>query len=101
MNLNQFFERYARGRGVTIADKLAKEIISISSEPYPPASRPGKPPHKRSGKFVGGIHVIRTANGALLRFYAKHSKFLIFGTKYMDPRPALQIAAKKLKIKLR
>ena len=101
MNLSQWFERYARGRGVQMADKLAKEIKAISSDAYPPASRPGKPPHLRSGKFVSGIHVIRTANGALVRFYAPHSKFLIYGTKNMKPRPALQIAAKKLGLKLK
>lgn len=101
MNLNQFFERYARGRGVMMADALAKEIKQISSDPYPPASKPGKPPHRRSGKFVSGVHVIRTTNGALVRFYAPYSKFLIYGTKHMDPRPALQIAAKRLGIKLK
>jgi hypothetical protein len=101
VNLNQFFEKYVRKRGVTMADKLAKEIKSISSEPYPPASRPGRPPHRRSGRFVSGVHVIRTVNGALVRFYAAHSKFLIYGTKNMKARPALQIAAKKLGIKLK
>ena len=100
MNLNQFFTKYCRGRGVQMADKLAKEIQRISSEPYPPASKPGRPPHRRSGKFVGGVHVIRTARGALVRFYAPYSKYLIFGTKHMDPRPALQIAAKSLGIRL-
>ena len=101
MTLNQWFDRFARGRGVQMADALAKEIKAISSDPYPPASKPGRPPHRRSGRFVGGIHVIRTARGALVRLYAKHSKFLIYGTKHMDPRPALQIAAKRLGIKLK
>jgi hypothetical protein len=42
--------------GMAIAGKVltASTVRSVSS-PYPPASRPGQPPHRRSGGLAGAI----------------------------------------------
>lgn len=103
MQFSEFFKKYARDKGVEIAEKVLKEVTRVSSKQYPPASLPGKPPARRTGKFVASGTIIRTKNGALLRWYAPYSGFLQHGTKHMAPRPYLTIAlanvlkSKKLK----
>ena len=91
-NLEQFFRRFARNLGIGIAEKTAKKARRLSSTPYPPASRPGKPPRMRSGDFVRGISVVRTVFGARLVFAAPYSSFLLKGTRFMAARPVHEIA---------
>jgi len=91
-----FFRKWARNRGVGIAKEVLEEVTRISSKRYPPASRPGQPPAMRTGKFVRSGRVIRTANGAIIRWYAPYSGFLQYGTKFMGPRPYFDIALKNV-----
>lgn len=80
MRLHEFFQKWARKRGVTMAEKLAVEIRKLLSVPYPPASKPGESPHRRTGKLQGSVTVIRTKRGASVQVYAPYAKFL-------EPKP--------------
>lgn len=96
MRLEEFFRKYARNYGVGVAEEVRKEIIAISSKPYPPASKPGQAPRKRTGNFVAKVRIVRTTNGARLVCWAPYSGFLQHGTKFMRPRPFLDIARKNV-----
>jgi hypothetical protein len=89
----EFFKKWARDRGVKIAEEVKAEAIRLStSKRYPPASRPGTPPAMRTGRFARSIKIVRTTNGARLVFWAPYSKFLLLGTRKMAPRPVHEIA---------
>jgi hypothetical protein len=94
--LEEFFKRWARDHGVKIAEEVRKEAIALSSKSYPPASKPGQPPRKRSGNFIAKIRLVRTANGVRLIFFASYSSFLLKGTRKMAPRPVHEIALKNV-----
>lgn len=96
MQFADFFKKWARNRGVKIAEEVLKEVTRISSRKYPPASRPGQAPAMRTGKFVRSGRVIRTANGAVVRWYAPYSGFLQHGTRNMAARPYFDIALKNV-----
>ena len=103
MQLSEFFYRFARKRGVMMAEELAKEIRKAISTPYPPASRPGRPPHMRTGKLLRSVKVVRTLLGARVQigkglpgFYAS---YLEYGTRNMKARPYFSRAMKKLGIR--
>ena len=74
------------------------------STPYPPASLPGNPPHRRTGRFRRGINatvtaVSRTLHGAIqirgrVSSRAPYGKFLEFGTRRMRARPWAKIVLK-------
>jgi len=68
------------------------------SAPYPPASRPGQPPHRRSGGLQGAMasRVSRSAGAVTLSMgvhasspVADQAKALARGTGRMAPRPFL------------
>lgn len=72
----------------TAAQAIASRMVDLITTAYPPASRPGEPPHSRTGTLARSIHYRRPA--PLQRqigsevFYAK---MLESGTRRMDPRP--------------
>ena len=94
--LEEFFRRYARNLGVKIAEEVRKEAIRLSSTRYPPASKPGRPPKMRTGRFRNSIKIVKTANGCRLIFWAPYSSFLLKGTKFMKPRPVHEIALRNV-----
>lgn len=94
--LEEFFKKYARNLGVTIAEETRKEAIRLSSRPYPPASRAGQPPRMRSGRFARSISIVRTANGCRLIFWAPYSSFVLKGTRFMAARPVHEIALRNV-----
>lgn len=93
---SEWFKRYARNKGVQIAREVHAEAVRLSSVPYPPASKPGKAPRKRTGTFLKNIKLIETAKGAKIVFFAPYSSFLLLGTRFMEPRPVHQIALKNV-----
>ena len=105
MQLSEFFQKYARKRGVMIAEQLAKEIREMISVPYPPASRPGKPPRRRSGKLLRSVKVVRTATGARVQIGkglpGLYASYLEYGTRKMLPRPMLKTAMRRMGLKSR
>lgn len=95
-DLQEFFVKYAKGLGMAAAEELKKEIITISSRQYPPASLAGQAPARRTGTFVDSIVVVPTSYGARLTIEvpgkAPYPFFLQYGTKRMKARPFLDIA---------
>lgn len=70
-------------------DMLA-QAVQGASKPFPPASQPFRPPHRRKGDHVAGLGVTSSRGGISLRTNvtgnAPHSKFLNEGTRNMFPR---------------
>jgi len=58
---------------------------------YPPASKPGEVPRRRSGELQEGIDYLITQEGSLIVLTiissAPHSAYLEFGTDRMSKRP--------------
>lgn len=92
-----FWKKWARDRGVGIAEEVAAEAVRLSTQKqYPPASKPGTPPAQRSGNFARKIRIVRTSKGARLVFFAPYSSYVLQGTRHMDPRPVHEIALKNV-----
>lgn len=80
-------------RGNLAAEALERQVKARVGAPYPPASLPGQPPHRRTGALQRGIHVtarllanrVRVSVTALA-FYAK---FLQLGTRGSGNRPGM------------
>ena len=85
MRLEEFFQKWARGRGVLVADKLATEIRRLLSVQAPvrrtasgklvatTRATPGAPPRKVSGDLYRSVRVHRTAHGARVVIYKWYS----------------------------
>ncbi len=75
--------------------EMTAELKESISEPYPPASAPGEPPHLRTGQLAAGIgsRVTRQANGSQLTIFSMRvgrsivPRALEFGTSRMAARP--------------
>ena len=73
-------ERYGQRLDVA-AEAVAQRMRDLVSEPFPPASKPGDPPHKRTGTLQQSIHW--TAPSPLVRQIgssAPYALYLEFGT---------------------
>ena len=70
-------------------DDVLAHLRKITSVPYPPASRPGAPPAKRSGQLNRGFR--KRVEGTVLHIYntAPHFKWVEEGTSKMKARPSL------------
>lgn len=77
-------------------DALVAKYRRILNTPYPPASRPGQPPHRRSGHLrdAQAHRIARDAFGVTLIVgvptsspYSDQARFLADGTKRMKARP--------------
>lgn len=69
---------------------VCRKLRETISKPSPPASRPGEPPHRRSGKLSRAIRwsvsrVSRT--GTIWLQGAKYGYWLDSGTRSILPRP--------------
>jgi len=109
MRLEEFFEKYARGRGVMIAEQLAKEIRGVLSVQAPVRiSRSGKivattkakpfaPPRRVSGKLQKSVKVVRTKHGARVVVFAPYAASLEYTTKWAGwPHKFVQVAMRKM-----
>lgn len=75
---------------------MLEEATRLLNKSYPPASLPGQPPRKRTGKLQQSGKIIKTANGAVVRWYAPYSGYLQHGTQRMAARPFFTIALKNV-----
>jgi hypothetical protein len=76
------------------------ELKQVLSEPYPPASEPGQPPHTRTG--AGKDAVSATINprdssaGIYVKDTGKHLTYLEFGTRHVAPRPWFSVTLRRI-----
>jgi HK97 gp10 family phage protein len=77
------------------ASRLVKRIRRVLNIPYPPASSPGSPPHRRSGLLRSSVYyeMSRRRLVAYLRVdeAAFYWRFLEYGTSRMAARPFLGV----------
>jgi hypothetical protein len=77
----------------SIAREVKAETQALIDTPYPPASKPLTPPHKRSGKLHGGITVVvETASrgkaaALVIKSDAPYANWVDKGTRKMVQRP--------------
>jgi HK97 gp10 family phage protein len=82
-------------RGMEIIEKcaifMAAKVIDELGVAYPPASRPGEPPRKRSGELQRDVtyEVNERAGTASVGVTSAYGPFLERGTRYMSARPFL------------
>jgi hypothetical protein len=74
------------------AQELKNTIISNSNDSYPPSSKPGQYPKKRTGSFVDSLEITENADNISLVSGVLHGLYLQEGTSTMDPRPWLTLA---------
>ena len=76
---------YWQAVGKQISEE-AKRLVSVH---FPPASRPGQPPRRRTGRLMKSIRYGVTKDGLYLYStnMAPYSKFLEYGTSKMQARP--------------
>ena len=68
------------------ADML-QEIKASISTPGPPASLPGRPPHREHGDLLAGMHASVSKTTLAIISEEPHGEFLEKGTRHMAPRP--------------
>lgn len=68
-----------------VAAEMQLAIKASLAAPYPPASKPGRLPHKRSGLLQAGVRV-EGGKALTIRSLARHGIFLEMGTIYMAAR---------------
>lgn len=86
-----------RARGVLLAraqvaaPALEAQVKARLGTPFPPASAPGQPPHRRTGALQRGVHATaRLLNNRVrvsLTVLASYARFLQRGTSRMLARP--------------
>lgn len=87
-------ETWRRMEAATVlVSNRAKVLIS---EPYPPPSAPGEPPHRRTGRLRASVarEVVREGSATVGRVgtNVKYGRWLELGTSRMAARPWLRRA---------
>lgn len=76
--------------GVAASAKPIETYIKLKvSTPYPPASKPGRPPHMRTGRFRRNWRVRGIGKMLQIRNHTFYAPFLEAGTSKMAARPTL------------
>ena len=85
MRLEEFFKKYARKRGVTVAEEFAKRLRQKVGKQAPirrtrsgrvvatTSAIPFAPPRRVTGRLQRSIKVVRTAHGARVVIWAPYS----------------------------
>jgi HK97 gp10 family phage protein len=71
--------------GVEVVTKVREAI----NKPYPPASSPGNPPHRRTGALWRSVFATEAKDKVTVAADAPHAEFLERGTRRMAARPFL------------
>src|SRR4051812_26774339 len=89
------FQKAAKDTG----KEAVRELKQTLSEPYPPASKPGEPPHKRTGELQQSVgYEVTTEDKVVkltLKVTADHAFYLEYGTATLAPRPFFRRAFDK------
>ena len=72
-----------------VANEMVAAIRSTIQIPYPPASVPGEPPHRRSGRLTKSVRIKATKAGLNVRTVS-YGFYLEGGTSNMAPRPFIR-----------
>jgi hypothetical protein len=74
---------------LAMASAIEQAQREVLNEPYPPASRPGSPPHRRSGRLQAesGTKINVQTGSIQLINAAPYASFLRDGTSRMARRP--------------
>jgi len=83
VRLEEFFVKYARGRGVVMAGKLAvtmRRLLSTRSPRPPLPAISLAPPRLVTGKLKNSVSVVPTAHGARVVVWAPYAPFLEYGS---------------------
>lgn len=67
--------------------QMTKALQKAIDTPYPPASKPGDPPHKRTGWLHDTVQVVEDGSGNLKLRALKYGYYLESGTRKMKARP--------------
>ena len=75
--------------------EMVRDIRGLIGTPYPPASRPGTPPHTRTGQLIEGVGAYVTAGDNIAELTVSSSResrpkvpfWLEKGTRKMAARP--------------
>lgn len=80
-------ERRAMGMAFNAAvAKMQKRVRDKIGTPYPPASRPGAHPHRRTGRLQSSFRVLRKGYSIFVRM-PLYGAYLEGGTSRMKARP--------------
>lgn len=97
----------ARAALISEASRMKAVIQLRISKPYPPESRPGRPPHMRTTRLRRSVSVTTSRQSKVLQptvsinVKAPYSSFLERGTKRMKKRPFILSTLKMEKSRMR
>lgn len=96
-NGDQWFARHREALEAAmnqIGNQIVLETHESVNTPYPPASEPDEPPHRRTGLLAAGIRQDTTSDTSSVTTQIQSSRvggmvpiYLEFGTSKMEPRP--------------
>lgn len=72
------------------ANLMRHELRQLIKIPYPPASKPGEPPHRRTGRLWTSMDPRVERRNHIVIYGMGYGRFLEDGTKHMDARPFLE-----------
>lgn len=83
-------EQRAVSRGLNeLMAEMTKKLQSKIDTPYPPPSRPGRPPHRRTGFLHGNVKAVRKGRTYWISV-PQYGTFLEGGTSKMAARPFIR-----------
>lgn len=83
-------EQRAVSRGLNeLMAEMTKKLQSTINTPYPPPSRPGRPPHRRTGFLHGNVKAQRKGRTYWISV-PQYGTFLEGGTSKMAARPFIR-----------
>jgi hypothetical protein len=72
------------------ANLMRHELRQLIKVPYPPPSKPGEPPHRRTGRLWTSMDPRVERRNHIVIYGMGYGRFLEDGTKHMDARPFLE-----------
>jgi hypothetical protein len=72
-----------------VAPQMVEAIQGVIDTPYPPASRPGNPPHLRTGTLHDTLEAVVVSHNRIEIRGVDYGNHLEKGTQHIAPRPFL------------